>query len=130
MGVVDGAAGAGELAWVAGAVVAGTVIAGAVVAGAVVAGAAVAGALVVGVWVDAAWAVGGDEPQADRLPARIAAAAMAIGNLLMPHPLVCQPVMSRSQGLSCRVPATQRGNTAIAFRMAWRRGVKPLNPPR
>jgi hypothetical protein len=75
-GFVDGGAtGSGEPAWVAGAVVTGAVVAG------VWAGAAV---------VDAAWVDGGDEPHPVRLPARIAAATMviAIGNALMPHPLV------------------------------------------
>jgi hypothetical protein len=74
--VVGGASGTGELAWVAGAVV--------------------TGAVVVGVWadagwVDAAWLDDGDEPQPAKLPARLAVATMAIaiGDFLMPHPLVC-----------------------------------------
>ena len=73
-GFVDGGAtGSGESAWVAGAVVTGAVVAG------VWADAAV---------VDAAWVDGGDEPHPVRLPARKAAMAIAIGNFLMPHPLV------------------------------------------
>jgi hypothetical protein len=72
--VVGGASGTGELAWVAGAVV--------------------TGAVVVDVWadagwVDAAWLDDGDEPQPAKLPASTAAAAIAIGDFLMPHPLVC-----------------------------------------
>src|SRR5579864_5376905 len=54
------------------------------------------GAVVVGVWadagwVDAAWLDDGDEPQPAKLPARLAVAtiASAIGDFLMPHPLVC-----------------------------------------
>jgi hypothetical protein len=77
--VVGGASGSGELAWVA-------------------AGVVVTGVRADAAWVDAAWLDRGDEPHPVRLPARMAAATMAIaiGNLLMPHPLVRRPVMSRS----------------------------------
>jgi hypothetical protein len=76
--VVGGASGSGELAWVAGAVVTGAVVTG------VRADAA---------WVDAAWLDCGDEPHPVRLPARMAAATMAIaiGNLLMPTPWSAGP---------------------------------------
>jgi hypothetical protein len=86
--VVGGTSGSGELAWVAGPVVTGAVVTG------VRADLAWADAA----WVDAAWLDCGDEPHPVRLPARMAAATMAIaiGNLLMPHPLVRRPVMSRS----------------------------------
>ena len=103
--VVGGASGSGELAWVA--------------------GAGVTGAEVTGVeadagWVDAACVDDGDEPQPDKLPARMAAAttANAIGDFLMAHPLVCRPVMSRSKGLSCCAPAGQQRNRPILSRMA------------
>src|SRR5579862_5620284 len=100
--VVGGASGSGELAWVAGAVV--------------------TGAVVTGVWADAAWVDAacvddGDEPQADTLPARTAAATMAIGDFLIPTPWSARPAMSRSKGLSCCAPAGQQGNGAILSRM-------------
>ena len=84
--VVGGASGAGALAWVAGAVVT-----GAAVTGAVVLGVWAAAAWVDATWVDAAWLDDGDEPQPAKVPARLAAATMAnaIGDFLMPHPLVC-----------------------------------------